>query len=254
MWEPVVAALPPAWHVVTYDSRGTGASSRPARRAAYVLALLVEDLIAVIDATVPAGEKVHLVGHDWGSTIGWDAVAAATWDPRLEDRLASYTSTSGPPLDHLATRTRGWRGRLQSLPQLLHSWYVWFFLLPRLPELSWRWSQRTMRPLLRRLDPTTDLLPWGHEVAANATQAIELYRANVLPRLRRPVPWRTSLPVQLVIASRDAFVLPSSLDGLEARCRDLTRVEVDQGHWFVAAEPERFAALVADFVGLSPQA
>jgi len=251
MWEPVAHALvderPDDWHVVTLDNRGAGASSRPSGRSSYVLAQLVEDVIAVIDETVPRGRKVHLVGHDWGSTLGWDVVAAATWDPRLEDRLATYTSVSGPPLDHVATRSQGWRGRLRMMPQYLHSWYILLFLVPGLPELSWTRGQWSNRRLARRLDPTIDLLPWGRETADNATGSIELYRANVLSRMGRPHPWRTSLPIQLVQLLRDPFISKQSLEGLEARCRDLTRVEVDSGHWLPRADPERLADLVATF-------
>ena len=61
----------------------------------------------------------------------------------------------------------------------------------------------------------------------------------MLKRTGRPVPWRTSLPVQLVLLLRDPFVTPGALDGLEARCRNLTRVEVDSGHWL---PPRRSAA------------
>ncbi len=248
MWRPVVERLPDDWHVVTYDSRGTGASDRPTGRDAYRLEHHVEDLVAVLDAVLPDDARVHLVGHDWGSIAGWDAVAAATWDPRLERRLATYTSVSGPPLDHVGSRAQGWRGTLRMLPQLLHSWYVWFFLLPLLPELTWRRLQRLVRPLLRRLDPTVDLVPWGAEAARNAVPALEIYRANVVPRLRAPRAWRTSLPVQLVVARRDGFVLPVSVAGLEARCRDLSVVELDEGHWVPRARPEQLADLVADFV------
>jgi pimeloyl-ACP methyl ester carboxylesterase len=248
MWEPVARELPDDWHVVTVDNRGAGSSTRPPGRSSYVLAMLVEDVIAVIDATVPDGEQVHLVGHDWGSTLGWDVVAAATWDPRLEGRLASYTSASGPPLDHLATRSASWRSRAEMLPQLAHSWYIGFFLLPRLPELSFRFGQWGNRRLMRRLDPTIEELPWGADVAQNAIGSIELYRANVRPRLARPVPWRTSLPIQLLLLQRDAFVIPRALDGLEARCRDLTRVEVDSGHWLPRTDPRGMAGLIQEFV------
>jgi pimeloyl-ACP methyl ester carboxylesterase len=247
MWEPVVHELPDDWHVITLDNRGAGSSTRPAGTASYRLSLLVEDVIAVLDATVPPGEKIHLVGHDWGSTLGWDVVAASTWDPRLEDRLASYTSISGPPLDHIASRGEGLRGRLRMLPQYLHSWYIFFFLIPGLAELSWRHGQAVNRRMARRLDPTIDLLPWGREVADNATGSVELYRANIPSRLRRPVPWRTSLPVQVLILERDTFVTPRAVEGLEARCRNLTRVEVDSGHWLPRADPQRFADLVATF-------
>ena len=248
MWEPVVEALPPDWHVITYDVRGSGKSSKPSGRASYRISLLVEDLIAVLDATLPPGEQVHIAAHDWGSMACWDVLAAETWDPRLEGRVASYTSASGPSLDHLGTMASTWGGRRRLLPQLLRSWYVWLFQIPWLPEQTWRYLQRPLRPLARLIDPTSELLPWGRDVRHNAERSIDLYRANVLPRLRDPVPWRTSVPVLLVIALRDGWVSPGSQAGLGARCRNLSRVEVDDGHWWPRTRPQEFARLVEEFV------
>jgi pimeloyl-ACP methyl ester carboxylesterase len=252
MWEQVIEALPQDWHVITYDVRGAGRSTRPTGRAAYRTSLLVEDLIAVLDETLPPGEQVHLVAHDWGSTASWDVVAAETWDPRLEDRLASYTSCSGPSLDHLGSVMGTWGGKLRLMPQLRRSWYVWLFQVPWLPEFLWRHAQGVVRASARRIDPTIDLLPWGREVRHNAEHAIELYRANVRQRLRDPLPWRTSVPVLLVVPLRDGWISPRSVAGLEARCRDLTRVEIDAGHWVPRADPDEFARVVTEFVLAHP--
>jgi pimeloyl-ACP methyl ester carboxylesterase len=237
MWAPVVALLPPEWHVITYDVRGSGRSSRPSGRSSYRTSLLVEDLIAVLDATLPTGAQVHLVAHDWGSIAGWDVIAAETWDPRLEGRIASYASASGPSLDHLASLSSSWRGRLRMLPQFLHSWYVWAFQVPWLPE---------------RVLAHARGLPWEDDLRDNAVHSIDLYRANILPRLRHPHPWRTSIPVQALVATQDAYVTPRSYEGLEARCRDLTRVEVEAGHWWPRTHPEEFARLVTEFVRTHP--
>ncbi len=88
----------------------------------------------------------------------------------------------------------------------------------------------------------------GRDVARNTEHSVDLYRANVIPRLRKPLPWRTSVPVLLIVATRDAWLAPRSVAGLEARCRDLTRVEVDDGHWWPRARPEEFARIVTAFV------
>lgn len=248
MWDPVLAELPQDWHLVTYDVRGAGRSSQPDGVASYRTALLVEDLVAVLDATVPAGEPVHLVAHDWGSIALWDAVAAETWDPRLEGRLASYTSISGPSLDHLASQAATWSGRLRLLPQVLHSWYVWLFLLPWLPERTWAHGQWLLRRTVGRADPTLADAPWGRDLRTNTRRSIHLYRANVVSRLRRPLPWRTSVPVLLVVATKDIWVTPRSVTGLGARCRDLTTVEIDCGHWVPRARPTELAAAVRSFV------
>ncbi len=246
LWDDVVAALPEDWHVITYDARGTGRSSRPTHRRDYLSEYLVEDLVCVLDATVPDGANVHVVAHDWGSVVGWEAVAAGAWDPRLE-RVATYTSISGPPMDHLATLTSTWRGRLRMVPQLVHSLYVLVFLLPLLPELSLRHAQGLPRRIFSALDPTAHLLPWGREVRHNAELAINLYRAN-RSRLGYALPWRTSTPVLLVVPLHDGFISRRALEHLDARCRDLTTVEVDSGHWVPRARPVELAGLVTDFV------
>jgi len=233
MWEPVVESLPSEWHVITYDVRGSGRSSKPVGRSSYRMELLLEDLVAVLDETLPDGAQVHLVGHDWGSIALWDAVAAASSDPRLEGRIASYTSASGPSLDHLGTMTTTWSGRLRMAPQSLRSWYVWAFQVPWLPE---------------RLLTHARGLPWEDDLRDNAVHSIDLYSANILPRLRHPHPWRTSIPVQALVATQDAYVTTRSYEGLEARCRDLTRVDVAAGHWWPRTHPEEFARLVTEFV------
>ncbi|WP_051706862.1 alpha/beta fold hydrolase [Nocardioides aequoreus] len=247
LWDDVVAALPRDWHVVTVDNRGAGGSTRPPGTAAYAVGELVEDVAAVVAATVPAGEPVHLVGHDWGAVTGWEVVAAATWDPRF-DQLASYTAVSGICLDHVRTRAATWRGRRQLLPQALHSWYVALFCLPRLPELLWRRGQWLLRRLARRLDPTSGLLPWGRGLTSDAVAGLALYRA--LARSPRAAAyWRTSLPVLVVHGRHDGFLTLRAQEGLEARCRRLVRVALDTGHWVPRSEPDVLARLVQDHVG-----
>lgn len=254
IWLPVVAALfaaRPDLHVVTYDYRGAGESDRPVRAAEYVGDLLVDDLVAVLDATVPDGAPVHLVGHDWGSVQLWDAIAAeATGDPRLAGRIASYTSISGPPLDHLADVLRGRTGTLRTrLSQALHSWYVYLFLLPGLAEAgTGATAQRLGRPLAPRLDPTLTELAWGEQLASDARDAVKLYRANVLARLRRPKQWTSTVPVLLLLLRRDGFIVPASLDGLERRCPDLRRATLDSGHFLMSTRGAEVAERVLDHV------
>ena len=247
MWDPVIACLDgDALHIVTYDVRGAGASDVPASRDGYRTELLVEDLVAVASATVPDGEPFHLVGHDWGSVQLWDVVAAAGHDARLRGRVASFTSISGPSLDHIAYLSRSHRGRrLRMLNQAMHSWYVYAFHVPRLPEIIWTRSNRWVAAGLAALDRRAGHSHWGPELGRNAANGLELYRANVLRRVRHPVgELRTDVPVQLVIPTRDKFVTEVSHDDLERACSDLRRVRVDAGHWVTRSHPELVAELV----------
>ena len=154
VWDPVAARLTAdhGLRVVTYDVRGAGGSTAPRSRDGYRLECLVTDLIAVLDHVSP-GAPVHLVGHDWGSIALWDAVTSEEEDTRLRGRIASFTSISGPSLDHVAPFARKLRtagDKTALLRQGLRFSYIAAFRLPVLPELLWRGGA----PLLRRLPRT----------------------------------------------------------------------------------------------------
>jgi pimeloyl-ACP methyl ester carboxylesterase len=246
MWEPVAALLHDRFHVVTYDVRGAGASEAPRTRAGYVSERLVDDLVAVLDATA-ADAPVHLLGHDWGSLQLWDAVTTEAEDPRLRGRISSYTSISGPCLDHMAhfARTAPTAVRRE---QARRSWYVNWFQVPVLPDLTWRALHRPIGAQMARREglPRSS---WGPELGRDGDNGLDLYRANILPRLRHPRPGRTEVPVQVVVPARDPFISPRTLDALDLD-RFLTRwhrVDVDSGHWVPRSHPELVARLTAEW-------
>lgn len=247
MWDPVVRWLTGrGLRVVSYDVRGAGRSGAPARRSGYRCERLVDDLVAVLDAVLPAGEAAHLVGHDWGSIQLWDAVAAEPTDPRLRGRVATFTSVSGPSLDHVAWLARHARGRrVAMLRQLAHSWYVWLFQVPVLPGLVWRLAGRTLRRTATRLEGTDH---WGPGMPRDAGRGVDLYRANVPRRLARPRPLEVRVPVLVVHPRHDRFLTGVLTEGLEHGCTDVRVVEVEAGHWFPRTHPEETAHLVAEHV------
>ena len=248
MWDDVVAALPETWHVVRHDVRGSGGSDAPREREAYAVETLVEDIAAVVAACVPDGTPVHLAAHDWGAIQSWLAVDEHA-PAALQGRIASYTAMSGPSLDELGLSLRR-RGGLRRLIKqvVLHSWYVWLFHVPRLPEWLWTRQPWWLRRLIRVLDDTTSLLDWGPGVAANARPGLELYRHNVTRRLRAPRDWRSDVPTLLLVATDDPWISPASLTGLDRHVADLRRVEVDEGHWLPRVRPAWVADQVADQV------
>lgn len=65
VWEPVLRALGDEFRVVTYDLRGHGQSDTPTPDR-YSVEALVDDLAAVLAATVPRGQKAVLAGHSMG--------------------------------------------------------------------------------------------------------------------------------------------------------------------------------------------
>lgn len=248
-WDTLVGRLPlDAWHVVTYDVRGAGGSDAPARREDYVTDRLVDDLVAVLDFALEKGEAAHLVGHDWGSVQLWDAVAAEPTDPRLRDRIASFTSISGPSLDHAAWLARHPAGRqLPLLRQMAHSWYIGLFNLPVLPEQLWR---LTRGPVVRLLEHRQGLPRghWGPELERNATNGLNLYRANILGGARRTGRTHVDIPVLVVHPTGDPFITEVMLEDLGDICSDLRVERIDAGHWVVVTHAEELARLLEEHV------
>jgi len=102
------------------DQRGYSPGARPRRRRDYRMTHLVGDVTALIDHI---GAPVHLVGHDWGAVVGWMVAA------QRPDLLRSWTAISVPhPMAFLQAGLTSGQG--------LKSWYIGFFQVPRLAELT----------------------------------------------------------------------------------------------------------------------
>ncbi len=231
--------------------RGSGSSDVPDSGADYALPILVEDMAAVVNAVSPRA-PVHLVAHDWGSIQGWEAVTSDV----LAGRIASFTSISGPPLDHAALwarKHRTWKpADLRLLVgQAAHSWYIAFFHLPYLSEVVIRGAkaQRKLSAAWHRRSRTSTGEPSGSSTRVDDfAHGLELYRANVRQRARHPVQGHTDAPVQIIVPTRDRYVTPPLLEGLEAWSPVVWRREVDAGHWVLRSHPSEVAEWIRQVV------
>jgi pimeloyl-ACP methyl ester carboxylesterase len=246
VWTATAEALAANHAVYAYDVRGAGRSTRPTATADYRFSELMADLNAVID-TISPDQPVHLVGHDWGSIQGWEAVCT----PELAVRIASYTSISGPSLDHAGDWMRRRLGTPARWSQLVrqfgHSWYVMLFQLPAVAPAVWRLALgRRWTGILSNLE--------GIEAEPNPTQTedgrygVALYRANFPPKLARPQPRPTGVPVQLIVPTQDPFMVNEIWDDLPMWVPNLTRREIDAGHWLPLSDPAYLADCIDTFV------
>lgn len=103
------------------DLRGYGGSDKPTDLRDYRMSVLVEDVAGLIDA---AGKKsVTLIAHDWGGAVAWEFMSRAL---RPVDRFVAMN------IPHPRTLAKHLRKPFG--PQLLRSWYILMFQLPRIPE------------------------------------------------------------------------------------------------------------------------
>ncbi|MEW1772840.1 SDR family oxidoreductase [Streptomyces sp. NPDC086777] len=252
VWSAVAARLAERFHVVLYDVRGHGRSTAPEPlRGGFTLAKLTDDFLAVIDAVSP-DRPVHLVGHDWGSVQSWEFATVG----RTEGRIASFTSLSGPSLDHfghwIAARVRRPTPRRvgQLLGQGAKSWYVYLLHTPALPELAWRGPLGKAWPgILRRAE---NLPPGDYPTSSlpsDAAHGAWLYRDNVRSRLRRPrEDAYAHAPVQLITPLGDAFLSERLYDDLGRWVPRLTRRTLPDRHWIPRTRPDQVAAWIEEFV------
>ncbi|CAM5440526.1 short chain dehydrogenase [Streptomyces diastaticus subsp. diastaticus] len=252
VWSDVAARLADRFHVVLYDVRGHGRSTAPRPlRGGFTLEKLTDDFLAVVDAVSPDA-PVHLVGHDWGSVQSWEFTTV----DRTRGRIASFTSLSGPSLDHFGhwIRKRASRPTPRRLAQLVNqgakSWYVYMLHTPVLPELAWRGPLGKRWPrILERLEK----VPAGDyptpSLGSDAAHGAWLYRDNVRSRLRRPRadPYAHA-PVQLITPTGDVFLSQRLYDELESWVPQLVRRTIPAKHWVPRTRPDQLAAWIGEFV------
>lgn len=249
VWKPVAERLAKNHFVIAYDVRGAGQSDAPKRARDYQLDLLSQDLAAVVDAVIP-GRRFHLVGHDWGSIQSWESVTTE----RLKSRIASYTTISGPSLDHAAhwmlarTLNLSPAAKAKVMKQLLSSWYIGLFQLPVLAPAAWQAGFGKLWPTyLEMREGVTETEP-------NATQTedgvngVQLYRANFRDKLINPEKRYAACPVQLIVPTRDNYVGTQLFEDLHHWVPELYRRDINAGHWVPLSHPDRIAGWIGEFV------
>ena len=244
VWEPIIEYLQSDFYIVTYDVRGAGQSSIPKRIRDYSLARLSLDLECVVNALLPK-QNFHLAAHDWGSIQTWESVT----EPKFKGRILSYTTMSGPCLDHAAfwMRDQFKHEKSKFFKQLVKSWYIVAFQLPILAPTVWHFfSPERWGMVLNQLEKTKGL-PLNQNISADGEHGIGLYRANFIPRLTRPRQRFAQCPVQAVVLKRDNFVSPELIDEMPKWVDDFERVEVDANHWAVLSRPQEIAEYIKTF-------
>ncbi len=215
--------------------RGYAPTARPPHRRDYRLRELVADTQALIDW---AGGPVHLVGHDWGGAVAW-AVAAAH-----PDSVRSLTVLSTP---HPAAMTTAlWRSN-----QGLRSWYMGYFQLPALPELT------LSRSLAKTLHSSGLPADAADRYAASMSQdgaltaALHWYRAVPLDRLVSV--GSITVPTTYVWGRKDFALGRYAAEATAGHVTaDYRFTPLDAGHWLPETRPAEVADAIAQRIGGNP--
>ena len=246
VWEAIIQELVNDYFIATYDVRGAGSSSIPKRIRDYRLPRLSLVLHEVVQQVL-GDRPFHLAAHDWGSIQSWESVT----EPKLKGRLLSYTTISGPCLDHASLYLRE---KFKSEPSnvfkmLTKSWYIGAFHFPLLGPTVWKFfTPERWGKVLTGLEKMQGL-PLSQNISADGKYGISLYRANFLPTLTQSRQRYAQCPVQAIILKQDSFVSPEYIS--EAMPRWVERfetVELDANHWAILSQPKKVAALIHQFI------
>jgi pimeloyl-ACP methyl ester carboxylesterase len=240
-WGGLAPRLAVGRRVLAPDLPGLGGSAYP---GPYDVASLVAQLVALLDEVVP-GQRVDVVGHDWGGSL---ALALAGAHP---DRVRRLVVANAP---------------YRSVP-LLRAAHIPFFALPLAPEALLRLGGRRVVEAMLKIGwkAPTPLSPesCAEYVAAYTLRPVRramlgYYRAATRPRLaaalrreKRSSPPPVRAQKMLVLWGALDPVLPVSTG--EAVVADLgsdcVMVTVPgAGHFVIEEAPEIVADVLLDFL------
>ncbi len=227
VWRKVIPHLVQAgYQVISFDQRGYGKSDAPPSVNEYIIEKIVGDAISLLDA-LNINIPVNVMGHDWGSLIGWELCL------RNPERIRRYVAVSvGHPL---AYRSAGWR-------QKLKGWYVLAFQIPG-------WAERMLSAAnfkrLRKMAPDSEEAEnWVADMSRSGrlTAAINWYRAN-FKSLMFLASSKCKVPVMGVYSPGDVALTEDQMINSEKYMQaewNYTRIE-NSSHWIPIDQPELLA-------------
>jgi pimeloyl-ACP methyl ester carboxylesterase len=239
-WRNVQQPLARAgFRVAAPDLRGYGGSDKPPGVPSYSVPRLVADVTGLIEAL--GRPRAHVVGHDWGGVIAW---WTAMLRPEAVDRLA-IVNAPHPVAFPVALRTRA---------QRRHSWYIFFFQLPWIPERRLKAHDYALVRSAFFFDgiarEEVDLCVAALRPPGAVEAAIAYYRAQMRDSFSGRAPKATVIAGRVLVlwGMKDRFLIPSLAVPPPQWVPNAEVVRLDQGsHWApidaaadVAANLQRF--------------
>lgn len=223
MWKRLMSDLNEiGYYTVAPDQRGYSFGARPQEINQYQISHLVNDVIAIADSL--GFIKFHLIGHDWGSAVGWQVAA------NYPARILSYSALSVP---HLTAFSRAYR---EDSLQFKASSYMRDFQTKTIPEFMLAKNKyellKTIWPQHDEEESSSYIDLFSQQNALTAT--INWYRANYALISEGADIGSVSVPTLFIWGKNDLAIQRSGIEWTKDYMTGYYRfVELDAGHWLI---------------------
>lgn len=247
-WRSQIPYLAEKYHVVAIDMRGYNLSDKPKEVKDYRIELIVNDVKEIIKDL--GYEKANIVGHDWGGAIAWSFAAM------YPEHLNKLIILNSP---HPVGMVKAMKTSLQ----LLHSWYILFFQLPAIPELSLSLNdykvaaenlkKTSANPSIAFTEEDTSRYISSIKVPGALSAMINYYRAllryGIGVRIRK-----IENPTLIIWGEKDVFLLKDVNQNIEKYVSDV-KIEYipEASHWVHRDAPDKVNKIIDDFLSTSTQ-
>ena len=235
------------FRVIVPDQRGYNTSSKLSGISPYRIDSIARDTIGLIEYA--NRRKACIVGHDWGgATAWWLGQRYSSWVEKLAVLNCPHPSVI---TEHL----------LNNPAQRKKSWYIFYYQLPWLPELTmsrekWAFSRKALqftsvRGTFSKEEIAEYVKAWSKPGALTAM--LNWYRAGLLmmkpSRQKRHALRKIEVVTLLLWGVKDHFLGQELAQPSIDRCSDGKLVFLEEAtHWLQHEVPERVNSLLLDFL------
>lgn len=213
------------YYCIAPNLRGYSSGARPKGKKNYAVDRLARDVLDIVKTTKK--ETFHMVGHDWGSAIGWQVVHDNPYS------ILSWTALSVPHPQSFYSAI------LNDKDQQDRSKYIKLFQLPWLPEFKMKSKDfKVLRKLwdVQSTDEIENYLSILKEKGA-VTAMLNYYRANykLLRRAgKEQILGDIYVPTLFIWGENDIAVGSVAVEeGHKYMKGDYTFLKLNGGHWLI---------------------
>ncbi len=237
IWEPTMKHVSKqGYRILAFDQRGYSPGARPKGVEQYDIDFLVEDLLAVADEI--GFDTFHLVGHDWGASVGWKTVMDHP------NRIKTWTALSIP---HIAV----FQDALTNHPeQQKRSSYISKLQTPVLPEFLFVLNRDKMMDNVKGIWRDEDIADANALFAEHGalTSAVNWYRAADLTNQSQEEIRKTIIRPTLFIWGNQDQVIAGDIIPLQKGLIEsyYKEIELTAGHSLIQEKQDTITSLLLE--------